>query len=176
MPYKYRLEKKFKFQYYKNMEQVKDQDVKTSVTKPNYRIDKEQVIAMYNGGMPVRVIAEKQECAKSNIYQMIARHKNEAQDVKSFQDLEADILSGKKAKLLSKLDDETINSIPIDSMNDVKNLTVALGVLTDKERLIAGASTHNFSILTIDKSMDEMRKMEAEMSRLQSSLSETPDK
>jgi transposase len=125
-----------------------------------YKIDQKLALTLVNGGMPVKQVAEHVGCDKSNIYALVSKVKKEQSILKQYQDRESDILSHTKAKLLSKLDDKTINSIPIDSMNDVKNLTVALGVLTDKERLIAGQSTANYSVQTYDKSVQGMRELE----------------
>ena len=80
------------------------------------------------------------------------KHLIPGEEVQSFRENRADILSGLQVKLLSQVDDARLKKLSI------RDAVVSAAVLYDKERLERGMSTANLASLTSDIAAIRARK------------------
>jgi len=104
------------------------------------RVNKKEAIALYNGGLQVKEIAEKYEVKPSAICNMIARYKAEQGDLEEFRANKANIMEHIQGKLLS--------SVSEDNPKEAQSLVTSAAILEDKIRLERNQATSH-SILDV---------------------------
>lgn len=102
------------------------------------RVNKKEAIALYNGGLQVKEIAEKYEVKPSAICNMIARYKAEQADLEEYRNNKANIMEHIQGKLLS--------SVSQDNPKEAQSLVTSAAILEDKIRLERGQSTVNTTV------------------------------
>ena len=91
-------------------------------------------------------IAQLLGCDRSNVSRRLAKYKPTFEKITGHKKHRADILTSVQARLLDSVTDEKINDCT------VPQLTVAYGILYDKERLERGQSTQNMSVASLIES------------------------
>lgn len=102
------------------------------------RVNKKEAIALYNGGLQVKEIAEKYEVRPSAISNMIARYKAEQDTLAEYRNNKASIMEHIQGKLLSSVSEEDPKS--------AQQLVTSAAILEDKIRLERGQSTVNTAV------------------------------
>ena len=108
-----------------------------------------------NHNLSYAEIARMQDVSPQAIHQKI-KDLIPQEELKDFKEHRADILSGMQLKIISSIDNETLNKAPLASR------ATAFGIFYDKERLERGLSTSNVSMATMseDDLNDELRRID----------------
>lgn len=84
-------------------------------------------------------IAVQVGCDKETVRQTLNKYRIKVNDLEKFKAHRADILAGTVQRIVSTLKDSDIKKAPF------RDRVIAIGVLTDKERLERGESTSNLA-------------------------------
>ena len=104
------------------------------------KLDTVRALKLRASGMSYRQIASLTNSDKSTVHQTLAPILAELADPKTtemYRSKQAEIMDGLAAKTVASITDEDI------SKSGFRDRVVALGILTDKSRLIRGESTSN---------------------------------
>ncbi|KKN66869.1 hypothetical protein LCGC14_0467370 [marine sediment metagenome] len=142
-----------------------------------YKIDQELTVALIQGDMPVKDIAERVGCDTSNIYAMISRLKKNGELLKTYRDKEAELIDNVRAGILSNIDHAIINDnlIP-EKPSEIQQLSTAFAILTDKSMLVQGKATSNVNVRSYEHSVQELHVMDSNIKKLEQDIASCEEK
>ena len=124
-------------------------------------IDVAQVIEYRQRGLTLSEISKILGCSKSNIYYHLEKVSEDVDALPVFKKHRADLLAMKGRELYNSLDAEAIAKASLSQR------VVAFGILTDKERMERGETTHNIGIADFTRRISdidrELAQLEAEV-------------
>jgi hypothetical protein len=150
----------------------KDKDGKkkqTATTKPGPRpgTKAEKIVALKvkHPTMTEREIAERVECAKTNVHETLERYGIKPEKIETYRKNRADIFAGLQDRIFSKLTDVALEKTP------AIQLVTAASILYDKERLERGQANQITSIQSVSvetkATLDELRALKFDLSEAQ---------
>ncbi len=140
-----------------------------------YKIDKEKAIALIQGDMPVRQVAEEVGCSKANLYELIRRMKSKGELIKSYRDKEIDIIDNIRGDLLANIDSALIKGMIPEKPSEITSLSLAFCQLTDKSQLLKGRATSHISVLSYEHSVKELHVMDSNIKELEEEIASCGD-
>lgn len=94
---------------------------------------------------------------KSTVCRTLKRYKIEKKRAKAFIQNRADILAGTQEKIIENLN-KNIDTIPIKTSQDMKNITIGFGILDERERLARGQATQNVALAGVVEIVDRDKR------------------
>lgn len=116
-----------------------DTEIKTGRGYPKY-IPIEQLLELKNKKLTNEQIANIIGCSKSNVFQRLRPYNSKINELELHKRHRADILTSVQKRIVEGITDDKIADAPLNQ------LSVAYGILYDKERLERNKSTQNLSV------------------------------
>ena len=133
----------------------------TVQTTANKGIPIEKIMEYRGRGLTIREIAKLVECSPSNVHARLQAIADDIDNLPLYRKHRADLLALKGKELYESMDAEAIAKASLSQR------VVAFGILTDKERMERGETTHNIGIADFTRRISdidrELAQLEAEV-------------